>query len=238
MTDDLHDLLTGLVEPLPPVTALQDAVLARGARRRRAKLLGTSASAVAVVGAGVLLALPSPAPMPRVVLGTVPSASPSPSTPSPTSSPAAGRVVLVLEPDGLGYVAGPSSIRHLSFAGADAASAEDLAVRALGPGTTTALPDCGPAVRVVDHGGFSLYLQGTRFVGWSDRGRTGLRTADGVGLGTTLAELRTAFGSVTVTTGTVGPEWSTAGGLAGGLDGTAPTSKVVRVGAGSTCVAR
>lgn len=244
MNDDLRSALSDLVEPLPPLAVLPPEVLARGRRRRLAKAAGSGMTAVLLVAAGLAVGLPaSGRPAPAVLGGP---ATPT-ATPTATTVPTAGAtpsttVQLVLEPDGLGYVSGAASVRHLAFADADAAAVDDLLTRALGPGTRTALPDCGPSVTVTVHGAFSLYAEGTRFVGWSLRGSTATRphlaTADGVGLGTTVAGLRQAYASLLVATGTVGPEWSVPGGLAGGLDGTSPTSRVVRIGAGSTCVAR
>ncbi len=244
--DDLARSLDGLTATLPGMTALAPEVLARGTRRRRAKLAAVSTAGVAVVvgGAALLLSGPLNGPDTKVRLAgpsptTAPSTPTSPSPlPDPTSDPA---VQLILEPDGLGYLAGPASIRHLTFADADRATVTSVVSQSLGEQPTTSpLPDCAPAVEVVQYKGFTLYFDGAKFVGWSEfakRVRPPM-TADGLGLGVTLQRLRDSLAQVVVSEGTVGVEWSTNGGLAGGLDGKAPSSTVTRIGAGQTCIFR
>jgi len=90
----------------------------------------------------------------------------------------------------------------------------------------------------VQHENLFLLLQDGDFVGWVT-GSPGLTTGDGLGIGTTLVELREALPAVVVTEGTLGPEWSTVeGGLAGFLDGTEDTSIVNSIAAGVRCLAR
>ncbi len=191
----------------------------------------------------------SPAPAPPTVEPTAPAPTapaptataptgPTPTGPTPTSDPG---LQLVLEPDGLGYLAGPASIRHLTFAGADPGTVERTVAQALGDTATRApLPDCGAGVQVAVFTGFALFYDQTSFVGWSQTKALTRNpaTADGIAVGTTLTELRQAYPNVVVTTGSLGPEWSVPRGLAGGLDGTSATSTVNRVGAGQNCLAR
>jgi peptidoglycan hydrolase-like protein with peptidoglycan-binding domain len=150
------------------------------------------------------------------------------------------RPVIILEGDGLGFLTGRSSIRQVPF-GANAATARQAVTTALGPLTVTALPDCGQGPRTsAARAGFSLLLDGRRFVGWTDQGAPGRRltTADGLGIGSTLAQLRRSLGTVTVTRGTLGPEWTSGRGLSGLLDGTRPTSRVTVIDSGETCFFR
>ena len=233
MNDDLGPRLDDLLTALPPTSPLPQGVLDRGARRRRAKLGGGALGLVLAAGGAVALVDPGGS-----TDTLVPDYAASPSaTASPVVSLApAAPLQLVLEPGGLGYVRGPASLGHVSFADTSAEQARDLAERAFGPGTTSPLPDCGPAVVVATYRGITLYLDGPRWVGWSTTSRT-LTTGDGVGAGTTLTELRAAFAEVAVTTATIGPEWS-AGELSGQLTGTTPTSTVARVQSGQTCVFR
>ena len=78
-------------------------------------------------------------------------------------------------------------------------------------------------------------------MGWTDQGARGRRltTADGIGVGSTLAALRRSLGRVDVTAGSLGAEWTAAGGdLSGVLDGTSRTSRVTVISAGETCFFR
>ena len=128
----------------------------------------------------------------------------------------------------------PSSV--LPF-GTDAATVRAATDRALLPGGEMATPDCGPGSSTVQHEYLFLRLQGGDFVGWTT-GTPGLTTAEDIGVGSTLAELREALPPVTVTESTLGAEWSTPGGLAGFLDGTADSSVVSSMGAGVQCIFR
>ena len=121
--------------------------------------------------------------------------------------------------------------------GTDAATVRAATDRALGEGGERPTPDCGPDSSTVQHERLFLLLQGGEFVGWTT-GSPGLTTGGGIGVGSTLADLRAALPGVTVTEGTLGPEWSTEGGLAGFLDGTDESSLVNSVAAGVRCLAR
>ncbi len=156
-------------------------------------------------------------------------------TSSSTSAPAA---TLVLEPDGLGLVVGPASIRHLTFTAASADQVGAQLRAALGSGTTSPSPDCGAGLSTFSSGGLSVLLKGTTFLGWTyQAGRTPAtaRTADGIGVGSTLTELRAARPRVTVTTSTLGPEFVEPGGLSGLLTGTSGSATVTLLRAGQTC---
>lgn len=161
-------------------------------------------------------------------------------TPAAPASPA-GSPQLLLEPGGLGLPTG-SSVRRLAF-GTDGATLSETLRTALGPVTRQTLDECGQGARIqLSSAGFSVLLDGATFVGWTDSGRSARRltTASGIGVGSTLAGLRSAYAQVTVTEGTLGPEFSTGAdlGLGGLLDGTAPTSKITTIYAGETCFFR
>jgi hypothetical protein len=147
----------------------------------------------------------------------------------------------VLQPDGVGVAVGDATIRQLPFAGTPAARVRTAVAAALGPLTLTRLPECGQGARTsAGRQGFSLLLDGARFVGWTDQGAPGRRltTADGIGVGSTLAALRRSLGTVEVTAGSLGAEWTAAGGLSGVLDGTSAGSRVTVISAGETCFFR
>jgi len=144
---------------------------------------------------------------------------------------------VILRPDGLGFTDGGSSTSALPF-GTDAATVRAAVDRALLEGTERSTPDCGPGSSTVQHENLFLLLKDGAFVGWVT-GSPGLTTGDGVGIGTTLVELREALPGVVVTQASLGPEWSTSqGGLAGFLDGTNASSVVTSVAAGVRCLAR
>ncbi|MBC7374181.1 MAG: hypothetical protein H7323_09345 [Frankiales bacterium] len=109
---------------------------------------------------------------------------------------------------------------------------------ALGAGTDQALPDCGPSVVLRGYPGLQVVLQGDRFVGWSTRPGSTLQTVDGIGLGSTLAQLRAAAPSVTVTQATLGREFSVPGGYFGILAGSGETATVTTIATGIACAAR
>jgi hypothetical protein len=148
---------------------------------------------------------------------------------------------LVLEPDGLGVLVGASSVRHLRF-GTDLPTVTTALESTLGTLVRTTQTECGQGPRLqLSRDGFSALFAGVSFVGWHDSGRISppLTTVAGIGVGSTLASVRSALADVAVTTDTLGPEW-TAGelGLGGLLDGTAATSTVTQIYAGETCFFR
>lgn len=174
---------------------------------------------------------------------------PSTTTPAavtPTKKPASttttqAAVVLVLEPDGLGYVVGEASIRHLPF-GTDAATVRTVVGKALG-GKLAAndLPECGQGPRSsAGRAGFSVLLDGTKFVGWTDQGAKGRRlsTLDGLGTGSRYVEVQESLPGVTVSDGSLGAEFTADNGFGGILDGMSPTSRVTLLYAGETCFFR
>lgn len=176
------------------------------------------------------------------------SAPPAESSATPTPK-ARGTTTVILEGDGLGYLSGPSSIRHESFIDTSPAIIEQVMISALGgQPTRTPVPDCGQGVVALTYRlpteVLSVYVNQTHFLGWAlNPGKNtsaGRHLADGIGtrLGTTLADLRSNYSSLSVTSGTIGPEWSVGGGLAGGLTGTKGSSTVNWIHAGSACIAR
>jgi len=154
------------------------------------------------------------------------------------SAAAVDRPQLVLEVGGLGVVAG-SSVRHLPF-GTSRASVSTALTTTLGELKVTRLEECGQGARTqLDRQGFSVLLQGTRFVGWTDAGGPDrhLTTVDGIGVGSTLGQVRAQYPGVQVLTGTLGPEF-TSTGLSGLVTATTAAAKVTTIYAGETCFFR
>ena len=148
--------------------------------------------------------------------------------------------VLILQTDGLGVLVGESSIRQLPF-GTDRALVKQALTGTLGPVRASSAPECGQGPRTsLDVGGFGALFDGSRFVGWTDTGRGGRRlsTANGIGVGATLSALRAAFGPVSVTADTLGPEFVLTSGFGGLLDGTGSRSRITTLYAGETCFFR
>lgn len=233
--DELRSALTDLLQALPDDRVLPAATAGRIARRRRLKVtagaLGGVGALAGVIAVGLGLTAPD---QDRLGIPAVrPSASASPS-PSPS---AAAPLRVVLRPDGLGLTDGGSSTSALAF-GADAATVRAAVDDALGEGGEMPTPDCGAGSSTVQHEGLFLLLQGGTFVGWVT-GTPGLTTGDGLGVGSTLADLRASLAGLEVSEGTLGAEWSTTeGGLAGFLDGTGDASAVTGMAAGVRCLAR
>lgn len=149
------------------------------------------------------------------------------------------RPTLVLQPDGLGFVVGSASIRHVPF-GSSSTTLRTALTTALGPLQTDVQPECGQGPRTsFSRSGFSVLIAGSRFVGWTEQGGAPRRTtADGIGVGSSLSALRASFGTVTLSRTSLGDEWASPGPIAGLIDGRTPTSRVTTIYSGETCFFR
>ena len=175
---------------------------------------------------------------------SAPAASGSTAAPAPaTTSPAPSAPEVVLGPDGLGVArfGDPAGAVLARLAGILGAPVDD---RPLG-----SCP-AGGADRLVQFAELGVVLAGEgaaqRFVAWDVGLASGafpeLRTADGVSVGSTLAEVRRAYpGAVEVIADDAfGPRLEVAlaprGSMGGTLTGTGPDATVVTLGAGeATC---
>jgi hypothetical protein len=148
-------------------------------------------------------------------------------------------VLVVLNPDGLGFTTADSgSISRLDF-GSDQQLVVDAVTKSLGePIEEGTQAECGQGPRDSTRwDDLSLLHDGGSFVGWSISAAMGstLTTADGIGLGTALEDLEAALGPVEITEGSLGREF-TAGSYYGILN---ETEDVVDfLSAGETCVFR
>ena len=89
-------------------------------------------------------------------------------------------------------------------------------------------------------GQFSLSFVGGKFVGWT-ADAAGPKTARGIGVGATLAAVRRAYPDADVNpseeaSGGLGANFEREGGPNGWLEGTRPTSKVIGLYGGATCI--
>lgn len=104
------------------------------------------------------------------------------------------------------------------------------------PDTQTSNSECGegPLEMASWNKGLSVYFQDGKFVGWG--GAVDLKTMNGIGFGSTRAQLDAAF-SPTVEESSLGTEFHAAG-LSGILESTAKDAAISEIWAGMTCIAR
>lgn len=145
---------------------------------------------------------------------------------------------LALSVDGLTVVLDSGSTRHANF-GMDRDVVVPMVTAALGkPVDTSRNTECGqgPMEFVAFKGGLDMQFQDGKFVGWDVDGRDkgGYTTMNGVGIGSTLKQLREAFSGVRVENSSLGDEFS-AGELGGLLTSLKPDATITHLWAGSTC---
>jgi hypothetical protein len=190
----------------------------------------------------VLLAACGDQASPGVAATQAPPASSSTLPASPTAA-VAEPLEVVLRADGLEVGVGPTAQR-LTFGTTPADDVTTALQEALGgAGEAADLPDCGQGPRsAVKVEGLSVLFDGARFVGWTDEGspERNSTTPEGLGIQSTLADLRSVLPDLQVDTTTLGVEWAAPGdgGLSGLLEGTAATSRVTQLSAGETCFMR
>jgi hypothetical protein len=172
---------------------------------------------------------------------TTPQAKPSTAVPAPLpsgSAPGSGPTpTLVLQPDGLGVYVNGSTIRQYPFGTTSAEEVKGALTELIGTDPPEVLASCGFGSRssyVVDQ--FAVVLDGGKLVGWADQGKEGrtLTTADGIGVGITLATLKGIEPTTTVTASKLGTEFAD-GDIKGFLTGTDDASQVTTVFAGKSC---
>lgn len=151
----------------------------------------------------------------------------------------AARPVLVLDENGLTIGA-----RSVKFDRTTKAQAIAAVTAALGPPIGQGNHgDCA-----TDHivyyakfrGDFELSFVSGKFVGWT-ADAAGPRTARGIGVGATLAQVRRAYPQIDTTesdeeNGGLGASFTADGAPSGWLDGTRPTSRVIGLYSGATCI--
>lgn len=169
---------------------------------------------------------------------STPSSSPSAAAASPdagsTQAPV-GQGTLVLRGDGLALRT-PEGVQMIPFGSGTSVVAPALAA-SLGEPQPLAT-ECGQGVRdTLGVEGFDVLFDEDEFVGW-DEASGRLATEDGLKIGSTRAQVQAALPDAAFTTATLGPEFSSSSGLGGFLDGEAPTSLVVGLTGGESCVVR
>jgi hypothetical protein len=173
---------------------------------------------------------------------SAPATTPSTTTAStPTTTVAGAKPIVVLEAGGLGFLVGSSSIRHLPFASTDKATIRTALVNALGAPVKEQDQSCGSGpIHSMRWAAITVYVGSDKLVGWFvSAGATPKTTsADGIGIGTTLATLRKAHPDVKVEKTSLGDEWSVGTDLGGTLTKNASTGTINAIFSGDACIAR
>jgi hypothetical protein len=154
---------------------------------------------------------------------------------------------IVLTHDGLILrSAAGQAARTLSF-GSPRTTAIALVTSQLGPAIKTGVyPECGdgkPLGYADFRGGIQLTFSNAKFVGWTldAKGDVRNKMANGVGIGTTVATLKKVVPDVFIDSGEqenggLGPGFQSETWPSGWLDGAKPSSKIVSMYSGTTCV--
>jgi hypothetical protein len=170
-------------------------------------------------------------------------AAPEAATPSAATPPGeADMPAIALDPEGLRFIdPNTGSSRLLAFGAPldQTVAAVDRAAGVAGERSTNGECPAGPMGFAQYPDGLDLLFQDGKFVGWSaDRDSAGKQsTMAGVGVGSTRAELLSAYAGATVEETTLGQEF-TAGGLSGVLSGPGADAKIEALWAGTSCVFR
>ena len=157
-------------------------------------------------------------------------------------SAAAAPPRLALDPYGLRWFLPPNgTARPLAF-GATQADVLASLERVRGDAAEGTNEDCGagPVQDANWEDGLSLVFQKGRFAGWGldGRAKSGIATADGIGIGTTRSQLDDAIGPpLEVRQTSLGTEFS-AGQYHGLFDGLEAKARITDMWAGVSCVAR
>jgi hypothetical protein len=157
-----------------------------------------------------------------------------------TTTVAGAKPVVVLEGGGLGFLVGSSSIRHLAFGTTDQATIRTALVNALGQPIKEEDQSCGSGpIHSMRWAAITAYVGGGNLVGWfvSSTAKPKTSTADGIGIGTTLAKLKQLHADVKVEKTSLGDEWSV-GDLGGTLTKNTSTGTVNAIFSGDACIAR
>jgi hypothetical protein len=154
------------------------------------------------------------------------------------SAPDRGTPVVVLAPDGLD-VTGGGAPKRLAFGGAQASVLTDVGAVLGQPREQGMQEECpaGPLYHMSFAEGLELQFQDGAFVGWFARQGSTLRTARGVGPGSTLSQLKAAYPATTVEETSLGSEFA-ADSLYGVLANPSDAGEVEVMFAGINCIFR
>lgn len=168
-----------------------------------------------------------------------PPAATAPAEPVATGSAAQATGSLALEGEGLRAFTVEGAARPLPFGTSREATLAAVSTMLATPApalTTNTECGAGPTQFVEYPNGLQLAFQDDMFAGWF-LDEAGLTTADGVGVGTSRADLQSARVIEMVPNSTLGAEFSS-GDLGGMLSSDAPDATVEALYAGLTCFFR
>jgi hypothetical protein len=153
------------------------------------------------------------------------------------SAPADTQRAVVLAPDAV-EIAGAGA-RRIAFGESQASAVAGVTAVLGAPAEQGTQEECGSGpLDYASYGaGLQLQFQDGRFVGWFANEGSTLRTAPGIGPGSTLAQLKAAYPAATVGETSLGQEF-TAGDLFGVLTDATDAGKVQVMFAGINCIFR
>jgi hypothetical protein len=155
-------------------------------------------------------------------------------------SDARDQPVVALAADGLTVVTVAGITKPLDF-GTDEPTVKTALESALDkPKSSEIAQPCedgsGRAFDSVRYDGLAVFFLDGKLSGWGSSANA-FTTLDGIGVGSTLADLKESFGDVTVMDSSLGVEFS-AGTIGGVLDGKADSAKVTDIFNGQVCIIR
>lgn len=163
----------------------------------------------------------------------------APAADSGAAAPVAARPSVVLARDGVELAGGAGAPERLAFG----APREQVLAR-MGavfgePTRQGTMEECpsGPLFQVSYGAGLQLSFQDSAFVGWFAEEGSALRTAAGIGPGSTLGQLRAAYPATKVEETSLGQEFD-AGELYGIVTDTTEAGQVQVLFAGTSCIFR
>jgi hypothetical protein len=157
----------------------------------------------------------------------------APSAPAPADTQRA----VVLAPDAVEITG--AGARRIAFGESQASALAGVTAVLGGPAEQGTQPECGAGpLDYANYGaGLQLQFQDGKFVGWFANEGSALRTAAGIGPGSTRAQLKAAYPAATVAETSLGQEF-TAGDLYGVLTDATDAGKVQVMFAGINCIFR
>jgi hypothetical protein len=158
-------------------------------------------------------------------------------TAAPASQPSPGAPAIVLAPDGL-QVTGGAAPSKIAFGTPQARVLMEAGAVLGAPRNGGMQEECpaGPLYQTT-FAAVQLVFQDSAFVGWAAQTGSPLRTAEGVGPGSTLAQIRAAYPAVTVDQTSLGTEFA-AGDLYGVFTDSTASSPLEIMFAGINCIFR
>lgn len=165
-----------------------------------------------LLAAALLAGCGSEEPSADAARGAAPDSAPVASATAPasvdTARPAGGAPAIVLAPDGL-QVTGGAAPGRIAFGQPQARVLAEAGAVLGAPRNGGMQEECpaGPLYQTT-FGTLQLVFQDSAFVGWATQPNSPLRTAEGIGPGSTLAQVRAAYPAATVDQTSLGTEFS------------------------------